>query len=183
MCAIPPVTIAPCTCRRRQRSQMRTPPSPPTLICCFSCWPTPSPSHLSTTSPSHQTSIPPPPIPTSPSAHPPIIPSAHHPPAINTRSSMDGRRCGPPPPSISLTKHPSLLLPYPPAHQLISPSTSLLPSTHHPINSLCRRLIGKGPNVINLAPPSNKKMKHQYDFYRAHRAGGAFPLAGICPCP
>jgi hypothetical protein len=42
-------------------------------------------------------------------------------------------------------------------------------------------LIGKGPNVINLAPPSNKKMKHQYDFYRAHRAGGAFPLAGICP--
>ena len=130
----------------------------------------------------YQTSIPPPP--TSPSAHQSIIPSAHHhPPAFNTRSSTDGRRCGPPPPSISLTKHPSLLLPYPPAHQLISPSTSLLPSTHHPINSLCRRLIGKGPNVINLAPPSNKKMKHQYDFYRAHRAGGAFPLAGICPCP
>ena len=86
----------------------------------------------------YQTSIPPPP--TSPSAHQSIIPSAHHhPPAFNTRSSTDGRRCGPPPPSISLTKHPSLLLPYPSAHPPIRPSahppispSAHRPSAHHP---------------------------------------------------
>ena len=41
-------------------------------------------------------------------------------------------------------------------------------------------MIRKGPNVINVAPPKKKKkMKHACEFYRAHRAGGAFPLAGI----